>query len=107
MTKKQLAYIYWTCANEEEAKALVRSLLDQRLIACASIFPRVTSLYRWEGKLEEGEEVKVLLKTVATHFSAIETYIKEHSSYDVPEISQIDVSRASDSYLDWALQELR
>ena len=74
----KLIYIFWTCRDKQEVKRIVHGLLDQRLIACASIFPEVESIYRWEGKIEESQEVKVILKTAALHFNAVQSYIQEH-----------------------------
>ncbi len=100
-----MIYIFWTCKNKQEAKEIIHGLLDQRLIACASIFPEVESIYRWEGKIEEGREVKVILKSLAKHFDPIQNYIKEHCSYEVPEVLQIDVVQGNPHYLAWVSQE--
>lgn len=101
----KLIYIFWTCRDKQEAKRIVHGLLDQRLIACASIFPEVESIYRWEGKIEESQEVKVILKTTFKHFGAVQSYIQEHCSYEVPEILQVDIVWGNPSYLSWVVQE--
>ncbi len=98
-------YVFWTCRDREEAKRIARLLLDGRLIACASIWPEVESIYRWEGKIEEGKEAKVVLKTEARHFEAICQLIREKGSYEVPEISQIQVTKANPQYVSWLRQE--
>ncbi len=98
-------YIFWTCANETEAKNVARELLEKRLIACASLVPGVTSLYRWEGKVEEDEEVKVILKSQGKHFANIRDFIQAESNYEVPEIVQVDISQGSPSYLAWIMEE--
>ncbi len=100
-----LIYIFWTCRDKQEAKKIVYGLLDQRLIACASIFPEVESLYRWEGNIEEGQEVKVILKTILKHFDAVQSHIQKHSSYEVPEILQVDIAQGNPRYLSWVVQE--
>jgi periplasmic divalent cation tolerance protein len=99
-----MIYIFWTCANKEEAQEIIRSLLDQRLIACAS-FHEVQSLYRWEGKIEEATEIKVFLKTQPLHFSRIEQYIQTHSSYAVSEIAQVEATHVHAPYLAWVQLE--
>lgn len=98
-----MIYIFWSSANLEEAKRVVRELVEKQLIACASLFP-VTSIYRWEGKVEEGAEVKVVLKTQAKHFAKVEAYILEHGSYEVPEIVSVAVSSVCSPYLKWLTQ---
>jgi len=100
-----MIYIFWSCRDKPEAKKIIHHLLDARLIACASIFPEVESIYRWEGKIEESKEVKVLLKTEAKHFSSIQAIIQTQGSYQIPEIVQIDIVRANPSYLSWLERE--
>ena len=101
----KLIYIFWTCRNKQEAKKMTYELLDQRLIACASILPLVESVYRWEGKIEESQEVKVILKTNLKHYDVIQRYIKKHCSYEVPEILQLDIAQGNPSYLSWVVKE--
>lgn len=96
-----MIYIFWTCSTQEEAKKIIHQLLDKQLIACGSIIPGVESLYRWQGKIEESHEVKVILKTVGHHFNAIEIHIKNHCSYKVPEIVRIDITDCNPDYLKW------
>lgn len=100
-----MIYIFWTCRDKQEAKKIIHGLLDQRLIACASIIPEVESIYRWEEKIEESQEVKVILKTLNKHFNAIQNYIQKHCSYEVPEILQVDIVQGNSRYLSWVAQE--
>ena len=102
-----MIYIFWSCRDKIEAKRIVQELLEQRLIACASLFPEVKSLYRWEGKIEESLEVKVILKTLSEHFKAVETLIREKCSYQVPEIVMLSVEEGSPDYLKWVEREVR
>lgn len=99
-------YIFWTCRNVEEAKKISRHLLEKNLIACASLIPRVESLYCWKGVIEESQEVKVILKTEKRHFEAICNYITSESSYEVPEIVQVDVSSVYAPYAAWIKEEV-
>ena len=101
-----MIYIFWSCSNEKEAKKIIYDLLDQKLIACASILPEILSIYRWQEKIEENKEVKVILKTLPHLFLPIETLIQEKSSYQVPEIVQIEVSKVNPSYLSWIEQNV-
>ncbi len=101
----KLIYIFWTCREKQEAKKIIHGLLDQWLIACASIFLEVESIYRWEGKIEESQEVKVILKTTFKHFGSVQSHIQKHCSYEVPEILQVDIVQGNPSYLSWVVQE--
>jgi periplasmic divalent cation tolerance protein len=87
-----MIYVFWTCRTKAEAKKIIHGLLDQHLIACASVLPEVESTYRWQGRIEENTETKVILKTTSKQFAAIRTYIEERCSYQVPEILQVDVT---------------
>lgn len=100
-----MIYIFWSCRDKIEAKIIIHQLLEQRLIACASVFPEVESIYRWEGKIEESTEVKVILKTELKHFDAIQDTIKLQCSYEVPEIVQIDITQGNAKYLSWVSKE--
>lgn len=96
-----MIYIFWTCRSREEAKTMIYSLLNQKLIACGSIFPEVESIYCWAEKIEESHEIKVILKTQAHHFDSIQQYIETHSSYEVPEIVAIDALYSNPRYTSW------
>lgn len=99
-----MQYIFWSCPSAEEAKRLIIGLLENKMIACASIVP-VTSLYKWEGEVKETKEVKVILKTREGNFSSIAEYIALEGSYKVPEIASVKVSEASEAYVSWLLEE--
>lgn len=105
MLQSDLIYIFWTCRDHGEAKTIIHELLDQRLIACASIFPGVESIYRWEGKIEQSQEVKVVLKTAQRHFDAVQIHIRAHCSYEVPEIVQVAIVQGNPGYLSWVAAE--
>ncbi|MBX9745151.1 MAG: divalent-cation tolerance protein CutA [Chlamydiales bacterium] len=98
-------YIFWTCHDKSEAKKIIHGLLGKQLIACASIFPEVESIYRWEGKIEENQETKVILKTLTKYFEAVQSYIQKHCSYEVPEILQVDIVQGNPRYLSWIVEE--
>ncbi len=104
-SKKSIVYLFWTCRDKSEAKKIIYGLLEKHFIACASIFPEVESIYRWEGKIEEGREVKVILKTVASNFDAIRNHILSQCSYEVPEIVQINIADGHLPYLSWVIEE--
>ncbi len=92
--------VQWTTNSLEEAKAISKSLIEKKLVACANIFP-IESLYQWEGSLQEDKEFKVLFKTLDEHFSPILDYILEHASYDVPEVSKVPILEANPAYANW------
>ncbi len=93
--------IYTTCADDEEAKAIGRTLVEQAYVACANIIPSITSLYEWEGRLEESQEVILWLKTTADRFEPVKEAILAQHSYDCPCILSLPVGNGNPAFLDW------
>lgn len=94
-----------TVASSDEAVHLVRTLLDRRLIACGTILPGARSLYRWDDKIADEQEVVVLLKTRAARLEALEVAFGEVHPYKVPELLALAVSAGLPKYLDWISAE--
>lgn len=105
--KTEFVIIFVTCASKREAKAIAGLLLDKRLIACASIFSGVESLFWWRGKVEGARESMIILKTRRKNFSAIAREIKRVHSYDLPEIIAMPITAGSWEYLEWARKATR
>jgi periplasmic divalent cation tolerance protein len=90
-----------TVSSAREAEALVRGLLERRLIACGTMLPEARSMYRWEGKLADDSETMVLLKTRSACLAAIEAAFTELHPYRVPELLALPVAMGNTKYLDW------
>lgn len=88
----------------EEAKRISETLVKEKWIACANLFPGVVSIYTWENNLEESSEVVGFFKTRKEHFKKLEKRITELHSYKVPCILQLAVSECSDGYKNWVLE---
>ncbi len=93
--------VIMTAPNKEEAEKIVRTLLEERLIACGNILDSVSSLFWWQGKIEEEKEVLVLMKSHENLFKKLSKRVTELHSYDVPEILALPIVEGSQSYLDW------
>lgn len=93
--------VVMTSQNRQEAVNIVRTLLEERLIACANILNSVHSLFWWKGKIEEEDEVLVLMKSQQTLFKKLSERIKEIHSYDLPEILALPITEVSPLYLEW------
>jgi periplasmic divalent cation tolerance protein len=94
-----------TLASEEEAVALVRALLDRRLVACGTILPGARSLYRWEGQVADEREVVVLLKSVTGRLGELAEAFGELHPYRVPELLALPVGAGLEEYLGWITRE--
>ena len=99
--KTDVAIILASYDNEVEATAMVRDLIEDRLIACGNILPGMRSIYCWEGEVEEEEEVLVMLKTTDSMSSSVVSRIVDDHSYDTPEVIKLAVEDGSEPYLTW------
>ena len=90
-----------TAPDVETARKLAQAALKARLIACANLIPRIESHYRWQGKLEIGAEVLMVLKTTTPRLSALEKLIVAKHPYDTPEFIVLPLSGGNKRYLDW------
>jgi len=95
-----------TTANAEEAVRLGRTLVEERLAACATLIPAVQSIYRWQGAIESATETLLLLKTGSEQLAALEARLHELHSYQTPEFLVLGVEAASQPYLEWLLASL-
>lgn len=90
-----------TTNNQDSAKSIAKSLVEEKLCACVNIIPNICSIYRWEDKIETDEEYLMLIKTGKHLIDKIKNRIIELHSYDVPEVVVLDISDGSKDYLDW------
>jgi periplasmic divalent cation tolerance protein len=94
-----------TLGSTGDARALVRSLVEDRLIACGTMVP-AASIYRWEGAVHEEEEVVVLLKTDASKWDALAAAVQDRHPYDLPELLAFPAQEGSSAYLNWLKSEV-
>jgi Uncharacterized protein involved in tolerance to divalent cations len=90
-----------TCVSQAEARKISARLLAKRLVACASILPKIESKFWWKGKIDAASEFLMTMKTVSSNFKKIEAEIKRIHSYEVPEIIAVPIAAGSRDYLDW------
>lgn len=90
-----------TAGSPVEASRIGRTLVAERLVACATMIPGVESIYEWQGKTELARETLLLLKTDAEHIAALEERLHALHSYDTPEFLVLSVEAGSASYLGW------
>lgn len=96
-----------TTADLDVAKRLARALVERRLIACANLVPAVTSIYRWQGRIEEGSEVLMIVKTSVARLEALEAAFHELHPYDTPEFVVVEPAHVAPRYLAWLMEETR
>ena len=94
-----------TFPSDEEAKSFARLAVENGLAACIQIQAPCTSIYQWEGKIEEAQEYPVHIKTASTKKEALQKFIREHHSYEVPEIVCIDLDDVDPDYEKWVISQ--
>jgi periplasmic divalent cation tolerance protein len=98
-------FVYTTYPSIVEAERAGRALVERRLCACVNIFPGMISHYRWQGALERGEEVVMIIKTRASLSERVSSAVKEMHSYSTPAILVISLESVDKSYLEWLMAE--
>jgi periplasmic divalent cation tolerance protein len=97
--------VYVTASDASEARRIGRTLVEERLAACANILASMSSIYWWDGKVQEASEAVLILKTVAVGLDALVRRVKALHSYDCPCIEAWPVAAGYRPYLDWVAQE--
>ncbi len=93
--------VFITAPNIEEAESLGKKLVEEGLAACVNIVPGISSIFLWEGKLCKEQEVLMLVKSTSALFPSLSEYVREHHSYEVPEVIALPVTGGLKAYLDW------
>jgi len=95
-----------TLGADADAAAFARSLVDERLAACVNILPAVTSVYRWQGTVEQDREQLLVVKTTTDRLAALEARVRQLHPYDLPEFLVIPASGGSAAYLAWVSESV-
>ena len=94
-----------TFPSPDKAAEVARILVGERLAACVNLVPAVRSIYRWQDKIEDDNEVLVLIKTRTEHFERLKARILELHPYEVPEVLALPVEAGYAAYLEWMAKE--
>ena len=103
----KFAIVLVTAPDLKTARGLARAALRARLIACANLAPKIESHYWWQGKIESGAEVLLILKTTKSKLAALEKLILAKHPYDTPEFLVLAVSAGNQRYLNWLSRNTR
>jgi periplasmic divalent cation tolerance protein len=105
MTDKIVIFV--AVGNSSDAALLAKSLVEKRLAACANLIPGISSWYWWEGRVNQDQEVLLIIKTSRDKFAALEKEVLRLHSYAVPEIIAVQIVEGSKNYLNWIEESLR
>lgn len=96
-----------TAGSQEEADRIAGALVGEMLAACVNIVPGVTSVYRWEGKVQRDQEWLLVVKSRREALDDLVQRVQALHSYDVPEVIAWPLSGGSEDYLQWIDGEVR
>ena len=97
----EMLLVLTTFANSDDAARVVRTLVEERLIACGNLLPGVRSLYRWEGNVADQPEVMVLMKTRKQDWTALISRLHELHPYQTPECIAVRIAAGAPLYMAW------
>lgn len=98
---EEYVIVLTTIPSDADGAALGRSLVDERLAACVNLLPVMSSVYRWEGRIEQDEERQVIIKTSRARVVALWERVRELHPYEVPEFVVLPIIDGNDAYLRW------
>ena len=96
-----IVFIYLTHPDPAAAAVLGRALVESGLAACVNILPGMHSIYRWDGRIETGQETVVIVKTREVLAEAVRIFVQARHPYACPCIAVLPVTGGDPAYLDW------
>lgn len=93
--------VYVTIPDMNSAQILAHKIIDTNLAACVNIIPQLTSIYKWEGKINEDSELLMMIKTSTDKVDQLSKFVRENHSYSVPEVISIKIENGNADYLNW------
>ena len=102
---ERAVFVYTTYPAIVEAERAGRALVERRLCACVNILPGMVSIYRWQGAVERGDEVVMIIKTRASLAERVRAAVKEMHSYTTPAILVIPIESVDPDYHAWIVDE--
>lgn len=99
------AVVYITASNQEEALVIGRTLVNERLAACANVLDGATSIYKWEGELNEDGEAVMIAKTRQELVDRVIARVRELHTYDCPCVVSWPITAGNPEFLSWIGRE--
>ena len=100
-SSEKFCWVYMTKGSVEEAKSIGQILVEQNLAACVNLLENMTSIYKWEEKLEESQEVIMIAKTRKTLMPKLIETVNSLHSYDCPCILELPIQGGNPDFLSW------
>lgn len=104
--KKNPQIVLCTVPDRDTAEDIANILIADNLAACVNIIPGITSVYRWEDRIEQAEEQILIIKTGGEVYRALQERISDLHPYELPEIIAVPIQDGLPAYLNWLTQSL-
>jgi periplasmic divalent cation tolerance protein len=99
--------VFSTVPDDETAGQLARTLVDERLAACVNLYSPMSSIYRWNGEVEQAAERQLVIKTTRDRIHALEERLRALHSYELPEFVVVAAEGGSSAYLNWVSEQVK
>lgn len=99
--KNSSSIAYVTIPDDVAAKTLAHKIINNKLAACVNIIPGITSIYSWDGKVNEDSEVLMMIKTKTSRVEDLVKFVKESHPYSIAEVISVPIEAGNPPYLDW------
>lgn len=103
----RVVLVLTTVASDEDATRIARRLVEERLAACVNIVPGVRSIYRWQGGVDEGSELLLLIKTTAPRLDALREELARLHAYELPEFAALSLEHVGQAFGRWIAESCR
>lgn len=101
MLKDTYIIAFTTCASAEKAAKIAEALVAQKLAACVNIVDNMSSVYQWQGQIEQSKETLLMIKTRQALFKPVQKAIQDLHEYELPEIIAVPIEAGETNYLNW------
>lgn len=98
---------YVTTPNEDAAKKIANGIISNKLAACVNIIPNLVSIYEWDGRVNEDNEVLLMIKTTTDKIDELSKFVRENHPYSVAEVISVKIENGNPPYLDWITKAVK
>ena len=105
MADEAIAAVYAVFGSDEEARRIGREMVEARFAACVNVFGPCHSIYRWQGAIEEADEVAAIFKTARAKVETLVAAIRAAHSYETPAVVALAIEGTDPAYRDWIMME--
>ncbi len=106
MSETRHCWLYMTASGRDEAVTIGRALVQERLVACVNVLDGMTSLYWWQGAVQQESEAVLIAKTLSDRVPDVVARVRELHSYECPCVVALPISQGNPAFLEWITKEV-